>query len=141
MEELAAARREALGPVGHQAGALREADGLAEIGLARRAELAAAALRHVERDHVIADGHRGHAGSDVDDHARTFVSEDRRKQSLGVRTGERECVGVADTGGLDLDQDFTSARSSDFDVFDREGLVGSVGDGGAGLHARDGNAR
>ena len=56
-----AAERKAARAVGHLPAALRDADRLAEVGLARHAVFARAALGHVERDHVVACLHRGHA--------------------------------------------------------------------------------
>jgi hypothetical protein len=32
------------------------------------------------------------------------MAEDRGKQTLGIGTGQRELIGVADAGGLDFDQ-------------------------------------
>ena len=50
-----AIQRESRGPVGHQSLALRDANGLAKIGLARRAEIALSAFRGVQRNDMIAD--------------------------------------------------------------------------------------
>ena len=104
MVNLRAAEGEPAGPVGHDALALRGADGGAEVGLPREARLAAAALRRVERDDVVALRDRGDARADVDDHARPFVAEDHREQPLGIGARAGELVGVADAGRLDLDQ-------------------------------------
>ncbi len=38
------------------------------------------------------------------------MTEDRRKQPFGIGAGQCEFIGVADTGGLDLDQHFALAR-------------------------------
>ena len=62
---------------------------------------------------------RRHTRADLDDDARAFVAEDRRKQALGVVAGEREPVGVADPGRLDLDQDLAGARALEVDRLDR----------------------
>ena len=47
--------------------------------------------------------HRRDAGADVDDDAGAFVSEDGGKEAFRVGARQRELVGVANTGGLDLD--------------------------------------
>jgi hypothetical protein len=64
----------------------------------------------------------GHAWSDVDHDACALVAQDGRKQAFGVRTREREFVGMADTGRLDLDQDFARLRAFQVDVMDLERL-------------------
>ena len=125
---------EARGAVRHQALALGGADGGAQVGLARQAGRALAAFRRVERDDVVALLHRGDAGSDIDNDARALMAEDRREQALGVRAREGELVGVADAGGLDLDQDFARLRAFEVDLHDFQRLSGFEGDGGAGLH-------
>ncbi|KDC21494.1 hypothetical protein AZ20_1779, partial [Bordetella bronchiseptica E014] len=60
MEQGLAVDREARGAVRHQALALGGADGLAQVGLARQAELALAALGRVERNDMVAFFQRGH---------------------------------------------------------------------------------
>jgi hypothetical protein len=44
------------------------------------------------------------------------MAEDRREQALGVGAGQGEFVGVADAGGLDLDQNLAGARPFEFDL-------------------------
>jgi hypothetical protein len=83
---------------------------------------------------VIARLQRAHALADLDDHACAFVTEDRREQALRIRSRQGVRIGVADPGRLDLDQHLASARSFELDLFDRQRLVGSVGNGGARLH-------
>ena len=111
VQDRLAVEREAARAVGHQALALGRADLLAEVGLARQAELALPAFGRVERDDVVVLGQRRHARADVDDDARALVAEDRREQALGVVAREREPVGVADAGRLDLDQHLAGARA------------------------------
>jgi len=134
VQQRLAVQREARGAVGHQAAALGAADGLAEVGLARQAEFALAAFRGVEGNDVIAGFQRGHARTHVQHHARALVTEDGRESTLGVGTGQGVVVGMADAGGLDLDQHFPGARAGQVDFFDGEGLSGFPGDGGAGFH-------
>ena len=65
-----------------------------------------------------------HAGADVDDDARALVAEDRREEALGIGAGERELVGVADAGGLDLDQHLAGLRAFEVDGLDGQRLAG-----------------
>jgi hypothetical protein len=53
---------------------------------------------------MIAGLQRRHALADLQHDARALMAEDRGEQPLGVRARQREIVGVADAGGLDLDQ-------------------------------------
>ena len=46
----------------------------------------------------------GHARAHIDHHARALMAEDRREQAFGIGARAGEFVGVADAGGLDLDQ-------------------------------------
>jgi hypothetical protein len=46
------------------------------------------------------------------------MAEDGGEQPLGVRAREGEFVGVADAGGLDLDQNLARARAIEVDVHD-----------------------
>jgi hypothetical protein len=79
-------------------------------------------IRRVERDDVIAGLQRGHALAHLEHDARALMAEDRGEQALGVGARQGEFVGVADAGGLDLDQNlarrgpsrFTSMISSGF---------------------------
>ncbi|MNG95414.1 hypothetical protein D3C79_544500 [compost metagenome] len=99
VEQLLTFVGEARGAVRHQALALGGANGLAQVGLAGTAELALAALWGVERDHVIADGNRGHALTDGFDNGTAFMAKDRREDAFRVGTGQGVGVGVADTAG------------------------------------------
>ena len=58
----------------------------------------------------------GHARADFDDDAGALVAEDRREQAFGIGARERELVGVADAGRLDLDQHFAGLRAFEVDV-------------------------
>jgi hypothetical protein len=77
---------------------------------------------------------RRHAGADVDHDARAFMAQDGREDAFGVGARERVVVGVADAGGLDLDQHFAELRALQVHGFDGEGLAGFPGDGGFGFH-------
>ena len=122
------------GAVRHQALALRGADGGAQIGLARQAGRALAAFGRIERDDVVALLDRGDARADVDDDAGALMAEDRRKQAFRIGARQRELVGVADAGRLDLDQHLAVARTVEVDLHDLQRLSGGDGDCGAGFH-------
>ena len=62
-------------------------------------------------------------GPDVDHDARALVAEDRREQPLRVRARKRELVGVADAGGLDLDQHFAGPGALELHMGDRQRLA------------------
>jgi hypothetical protein len=93
-----------------------------------------AAFRRVERNDVIALLHARHAGADVEDDAGALVAEDGGKQALRIGARERELVGVADAGGLDLDQHFAGFRAFQIDLDYLKGLGLLEGDGGTGFH-------
>ena len=120
--------------VRHHALALGAADRLAEIRLARRAELALAAFRRVERDHVVAGYDGRHAGTDLLDDRAALVAEDGGEEPLRVGPGKGVGVRVADTGGDDADEDLSLLRPFDVDLFDLQWLARFVGHGGSRLH-------
>ena len=62
-------------------------------------------------------------GPDVDHDARALVAEDRREQPLRVLARQRELVGVADAGGLDLDQHLAGSGPFELHMRDRERLA------------------
>ena len=72
--------------------------------------------------------------ADLDDDAGALVAEDRREEALRIGARERELVGVADAGRLDLDQDLAGLRAFELDGLDRERLAGGEGNGGADVH-------
>ena len=53
----------------------------------------------------------GHAGADLAHDAGAFMAEDRGKQAFRIGARQRVGVGVADAGGLDLDQHFAGLRA------------------------------
>jgi hypothetical protein len=75
---------------------------------------------------VIAFLHRGDAAADVHHDAGAFMAENGRKQAFGIGAGQREFVGVADTGGLDLDQHFALARAVELDGGDLERFAAAM---------------
>ena len=129
-----AAERKTRGAVGHQALALGSADRGAEIGLARKAGRALPAFRRVQRNNVIAFFHTGDAATDIDNHARALMAEDRRKQPFGVSARQCEFVGVANAGGLDLDHHLALARPLELHGGYFQRLSRGGGDGGANIH-------
>src|SRR5690606_31391911 len=105
-----AAERKATGAVRHLAAALPDAHCLTEIGSPAHAKDTCPALGRVERYAVIALAQRGDIGADIDDNAGALMSQDRRKEPLRIGARERVLISVADTGGLDLDQDLAGPR-------------------------------
>jgi hypothetical protein len=93
-----------------------------------------AAFGGVKRDHVIAHLDRGHAGADLDHHARAFMAQNGGEQPLGVGARAGEFVGMADAGGLDLDQHLAGLRALQIDLHDLQRFSGLKGDGGACSH-------
>ena len=134
VEELLAVEREARRAVRHDALPLGRADGSAQIGLARQTRRALPALRRVERNDVVALLHARHAWPDIDDDAGTLVAQNGGEQPFGIGARERELVGVADTGGLHLDQNLPGLGSVEVDLHDRERLGLLQCDRGSGLH-------
>ncbi len=126
--------REPAGAVGHDAAPLRRADCHAQIGLAAEAIFALPAFRRVERDDVIAHLQAGHAGAHLGHDTRALMAEDCGEDALGVGAGEGEFVGVADAGGLDLDQHLARAWAFDVHRLQAERLARLAGHGGTDLH-------
>src|SRR5690606_14233555 len=98
MQNLLAVDREAARAVRHQALALRDADLLTEVRLARLAEFALAAFGCVERNDVIAGLDARDAGADFLDDSAAFMTENDRERALGVVARQRKRVGVTHAG-------------------------------------------
>jgi hypothetical protein len=109
------------------------ADGLAQVGLAAQAELALAAFRRVQRNDMVAGLQPRHLALQHD--ARALVAQHGGEQAFRVGAGQREVVGVADAGGLDLDQHLAVARPLQVQGLDAQRGAGLPGNGGAGLDA------
>ncbi len=60
-------------------------------------------FRRVKRDDVVAPFYARDAFADVHDDASTFMPENCGEQALRIGAGERELVGMANTGRFDLD--------------------------------------
>ena len=60
--------------------------------------------------------HGGDARADLDHDAGALMAEDRREQALRIGARQREVVGVADAGRLDLDQHLAGRRALQIDV-------------------------
>jgi len=75
-----------------------------------------------------------HARPHIDHDACTFVPRDGREQAFQVGAAEPVLVGVADAGGLDLDQHFARARTVQVHGLDGQRGAGFPGNGCAGLH-------
>ncbi len=137
VKQLLAAGAKAAAAVRHHAASLGLAHGLTEVGLAAETVLALPALGHVERNDVIARRETTHACSDFHHDTCAFVSENRGKQTLGIRARERKRIRVAYSGCLDLDQNLPLSRPLELDGLDTQGLAGFVCHGGARLHGHE----
>jgi hypothetical protein len=60
---------------------------------------------------MVAGLQRRHAGAHFLNDAGALMAEDRREDAFRVGARAGEFVGVADAGGLDLDQHFAFARA------------------------------
>ncbi len=134
MKDGFAVERKARGAIGHQTFALRATDGLAQIGLARAAELALAAFRRVQRNHMIAHRHRSNTGADFHHDAAAFVAEDGRENAFRVSAGQGIGVGMANASGDDADQHFAGLGRRDIHFDDIQWLTGGPGNSGAGFN-------
>jgi hypothetical protein len=83
---------------------------------------------------MVALFHRGHARPDIDHHASALMAEDRRKQAFRIGARQREFVGVANTGRLDLDQDLAGARAFELHRGHFKRFAGGGCHGGANVH-------
>ncbi len=134
VQNLLAVLREPAGAVGHDALALGDADRLAQIGLARGAELAFAALRRVERNDVIADGDTGDAGPYLFDDTAALVAENRRERPFRILARQGKRIGVANARGDEPNQDLAFLRAIEIHFFDRQGFTGFPGYSRSSLH-------
>ena len=69
-----------------------------------------------------------HARPRFNHDARSLMSKDRREEALRIGARQGVGVGVADTGGLDFDQDFAGFWPFEVDACDFERLSGFVRD-------------
>jgi len=65
---------------------------------------------------------RGHSGPHINHDAGALVTENHREEAFRIRARTGEFVGVADTAGFDLNQDFSSLRAVEIEGDDFEGL-------------------
>ena len=83
---------------------------------------------------MIADGDAGHARAHFAHDARAFMAEDRGEDAFAVEAVERVGVGVADAGGLDLDQHFAGLGAFEVEFDDFQRLLGRERDRRFGFH-------
>lgn len=106
---------EARGSIRHEALTLGDANDGAQVGLSTLAELALAALRHVQRNDVVTDGNASHSLANALDDSRTFVAENDGEDRFRVLSREQVSVGVAQSSADDLHTDLASLRGSNLD--------------------------
>jgi len=63
------------------------------------------------------------------DNTSTLVPEDDRESTLGVLSGQRVGICVADTGVIDLNADLVGPGWEDFDILNGKVLAGFPGNG------------
>jgi hypothetical protein len=114
--QLLAIEGEARGAVRHDTLTLSRPDRGAQIGLAGQAGGALPAFGRIERDNMVALFDAGHARSDIDDDAGTLMTQNGGEQALRVGPGERELIGVANAGRLDLDQNLPGLGTIQLDI-------------------------
>ena len=83
---------------------------------------------------MIAFFQRFHARAYIDDDTRAFMAQDRRKNPFRIGAGPRELVGMANTCGLNLNQNLALTRAVQFNSFDTQRLPRLKGHGGTRLH-------
>ena len=106
---------------------------VAQVLAARRAPSAAAARGNERRDDMVARREIAYARPDLGNDARALVAADQRKRS-GTVAGAEMMVGVAETGRLERNQDFTLGGWIEFDFLDAPGLVDTPQHGSMHLH-------
>ena len=77
---------------------------------------------------MVAAFQRRHVAARFDHDARALMSEDGREQAFGIGARQGVGVGVADSGGLDLDQDFAGPGPFEVNAGDFERFAGLVRD-------------
>ncbi len=63
-----------------------------------------------------------------------------REQTFRIITGQRERIGMADTGVGDLDQHFALLRRRDIDLDDLQRFASGEGNGSTGFHGKHSKA-
>src|SRR3546814_9442307 len=81
---------------GHKALPLRATDRCAQVRFLTGARFAFPTFGRVERDHMIANFHGGHARSHFPYNPRALMAKDRRKNPLAILALQRVSVGMAD---------------------------------------------
>ena len=72
---------------------------------------------------MIARRHARHATADLDHHPGALVPEDGGEQPLGILAREGEGIGMANAGGLDLDQHLAGPWAVEIYGLDAERLA------------------
>jgi hypothetical protein len=98
-------------------------------------EAAAAALRDVERDHVIAGDEARDPGPHLLHDAAALVAEHRRKQPRRIAAAHRVRIGVTHPRGHEAHETLARTRALEVDGVDLERAAGLEADRRTHLHA------
>ncbi len=124
------------GAIRHQPLPLGGPNRLTQIGFTGETELALAALRGIQRNHMITHGHTVYPRANLHHHTRTLVPQNGRKYAFGIRSTQSIGIRMADAGGHQLHHDFPLFGALQIHFFNTEGFACFPGDGGAGFHNR-----
>ena len=91
------------------------------------------AFPRVKRNDMIALPQRRHALAGIHHDARALMATDGGEQALWIGAREGVFAGMADAGGLDLDQHLAFARTVEIDGLQTKRLTGFPGHGGTCL--------
>ena len=83
---------------------------------------------------MVSGRHTGHAGPDLAHDPGPLMAENCREHAFRIRSGQGEGVGMADTGGHDLDKNLALAGTVKIDFHDFKRLAGSNRNSGTRLH-------
>ena len=78
----------------------------------------------------------GDARPHVDNHASAFVAQNGRERAFRIVARERKRIGMTNTGGMNLDEHLTLARTTHVDRFNTKRCARFPGYGCFGLHVQ-----
>ena len=104
------------GAIGQKSLALGRADRLAQVGFRVQAVFAFTAFRRIKRDHMIAHFKAGDTFANLDHNTSALMSEYCGENTLWVITGSGKFISMAQSSGLDFNQNFAGAGPVKFDL-------------------------